>query len=324
MSLIHDIIKIKYIELGYLPDQPYHLISDAEMCDAFIHRDDRGYSVYDPVTQHDLYSDDIKVSGYFVDNYNLEGMKTCKQYFSMQQSYVELVRAMLHYTSDLRSSFELEYVLPNWMYQFMIGSVIHSTSPEKDRHDSLVLFEEDNIDDEFTPEFYDKVFMSSKYYIDKLPRTAVRLSEGLSSDLYQYPDVIQETQSDESVAISLVVPVPSPFVTPSTVKYARLLELEPNSDEVKDQRYKYLDLPNYVVSYDPNGGNSAPANQIKYQGYSIYIPQAVPRRRGYVFKEWNTKSDGSGIAYQPRDEYTDDSNLLLYAQWRSDQVDAEG
>jgi hypothetical protein len=36
MSLIHDIIKIKYTRLGYLPNYPYHLISDAEMFDAFI------------------------------------------------------------------------------------------------------------------------------------------------------------------------------------------------------------------------------------------------------------------------------------------------
>lgn len=33
---IHDIIKIEYIRQGYLPDYPYHLISDKEMFDAFI------------------------------------------------------------------------------------------------------------------------------------------------------------------------------------------------------------------------------------------------------------------------------------------------
>lgn len=33
---IHDIIKIEYIRQGYLPDFPYHLISDAEMFNAFI------------------------------------------------------------------------------------------------------------------------------------------------------------------------------------------------------------------------------------------------------------------------------------------------
>lgn len=33
---IHDIIKIEYIRQGYLPDFPYHLISDEEMFDAFL------------------------------------------------------------------------------------------------------------------------------------------------------------------------------------------------------------------------------------------------------------------------------------------------
>lgn len=33
---IHDTIKIEYIRQGYLPDYPYHLISDKEMFDAFI------------------------------------------------------------------------------------------------------------------------------------------------------------------------------------------------------------------------------------------------------------------------------------------------
>lgn len=33
---MHDIIKIEYIRQGYLPDYPYHLISDVEMFDAFL------------------------------------------------------------------------------------------------------------------------------------------------------------------------------------------------------------------------------------------------------------------------------------------------
>lgn len=33
---IHDTIKIEYIKQGYLPDYPYHLISDEEMFNAFI------------------------------------------------------------------------------------------------------------------------------------------------------------------------------------------------------------------------------------------------------------------------------------------------
>ena len=34
--LVHDLIKIKLVRAGYLPNYPYHLISDKEMCEAFI------------------------------------------------------------------------------------------------------------------------------------------------------------------------------------------------------------------------------------------------------------------------------------------------
>lgn len=318
MSLIHDVIKIKYIELGYLPDYPYHLISDAEMCDAFLHRDTDGYSVFDPDTQISLYNSDIKVSGYFVDTYNLLSMKNCKQYSNIQKCYVELIRAMLHYIDDLRSSFDTDYVLPDWMYQYMLGSVIHENSSEKDRHDSLVLFDSDNIDDAFTAAFYDKVFISSKYCINKLNRDFVHISSSLYSSIKQYPDVVQETKPDGAVVASLLLPLPSPFVTPSVIKYARLLNLEPNSNELKDWRYQYIDRPTYTISYDSNKGDNAPVNQTKYKDDPIRLSQKTPRREGYMFSEWNTKEDGTGTSYQPYDQYTANSNLLLYAQWSVD------
>ena len=44
MSLLHDIIKIKYTRLGYLPNYPYHLISDEEMFNAFIDLDSESAS----------------------------------------------------------------------------------------------------------------------------------------------------------------------------------------------------------------------------------------------------------------------------------------
>src|SRR5574343_441788 len=36
LMFIHDIIKMEYVRQGYLPNFPYHLISDQEMFDAFI------------------------------------------------------------------------------------------------------------------------------------------------------------------------------------------------------------------------------------------------------------------------------------------------
>lgn len=37
---IHDLIKMEYVRQGYLPNYPYHLISDSEMFDAFLNVND--------------------------------------------------------------------------------------------------------------------------------------------------------------------------------------------------------------------------------------------------------------------------------------------
>lgn len=315
MSLIHDTIKIKYIELGYLPDIPYHLISDAEMCNAFLHRDADGYSVFDPDSQSTLYENDIKVSGYFVDVYNLSYMKNCNHYTLMQQYYVEMVRAMLHYIDDLTSTFETEYVLPTWMYQYMVGSVIHSGSSDKDRHDSLVLFDCDNINDEFTSDFHERVLAGSEFWINTVKRDFIPISTELASGMNYYPDVIKEKRDNGSEVTSLLLPVPSPFVTPHAIKYARLLQLDPDTDSLKDSRYKYLDDVWYMIKFNANGGSRAPRSQIKYQGIDTYISSTVPTKKNAVFSSWNTKANGSGTTYRPGDKYTGNSNAILYAQW---------
>ena len=42
-------------------------------------------------------------------------------------------------------------------------------------------------------------------------------------------------------------------------------------------------------------------------------------KAGYSFKEWNTRADGSGTAYQPGDTFTSDTGLTLYAIWEFSQ-----
>ena len=42
-------------------------------------------------------------------------------------------------------------------------------------------------------------------------------------------------------------------------------------------------------------------------------------KAGYVFKEWNTRADGQGTAYQPGATFTSDTGLTLYAIWEFSQ-----
>ena len=71
----------------------------------------------------------------------------------------------------------------------------------------------------------------------------------------------------------------------------------------------------YSVTFNANGGSGAPSSQTKWYGESLTLSTTKPTRTNYVFKGWNTKSDGSGTAYSSGASYTGNSALALYAQW---------
>ena len=70
-----------------------------------------------------------------------------------------------------------------------------------------------------------------------------------------------------------------------------------------------------IVAYDANGGSGAPSSQTKPYGQTLTLSYLMPTRERYVFDEWNTKADGTGVSYQPGEIYTTDENVTLYAQW---------
>lgn len=74
-------------------------------------------------------------------------------------------------------------------------------------------------------------------------------------------------------------------------------------------------LETYSVTYNANGGTGAPSAQTKTYGKTLKLSTTRPTRTNYIFKEWNTKSDGSGTAYAPGANYTGNAALKLYAQW---------
>ena len=72
---------------------------------------------------------------------------------------------------------------------------------------------------------------------------------------------------------------------------------------------------NYTITYDANGGTEGPENQKKKWNVDTVISSKKPTQKGYVFEGWNTEADGSGDDYFPGDDYTENENLTLYAQW---------
>lgn len=140
MKLIHDTIKILFIEEGYLPNYPYHLISDEEMLDAFISSDD---------------------TGFFFDYYPLVDE-------SLKSEYDKLVEEIRYHISVFKTSDS--YELPNWIYSYMLKTVISTQSSEYDIHDMLVLMNLDNLNDIFTEEASAFCYETSSKWIAKLPK----------------------------------------------------------------------------------------------------------------------------------------------------------
>lgn len=73
----------------------------------------------------------------------------------------------------------------------------------------------------------------------------------------------------------------------------------------------------YAVTYNNNGGGTAPAQQTKWYGEALTLQPAITNRTNYGFKNWNTKANGSGTTYAAKASYTGNSALTLYAQWNA-------
>ena len=71
----------------------------------------------------------------------------------------------------------------------------------------------------------------------------------------------------------------------------------------------------YAVTYYNNGGGTAPSAQTKWHGEDLTLNGAITNRTNYVFKNWNTKADGTGTVYSASAKYTGNAALALYAQW---------
>ena len=74
----------------------------------------------------------------------------------------------------------------------------------------------------------------------------------------------------------------------------------------------------YYIIYDANGGIGAPDVQMKNHGESIYLDTKKPTREGYTFKGWTAAGDTDYVWYFEGEEYTADSDIVLYALWQVD------
>ena len=85
----------------------------------------------------------------------------------------------------------------------------------------------------------------------------------------------------------------------------------------------------YKINYIANNGT----NESKIQNFTYNVSQKIIKndfvKEGYVFKEWNTKEDGTGISYSEDKVVNnlssqDGKTIKLYAQWEKEAVQATG
>ena len=70
------------------------------------------------------------------------------------------------------------------------------------------------------------------------------------------------------------------------------------------------------LTYDANGGEGTIDSATGAAGESVPVAENGFTLNNYTFTGWNTKSDGTGTAYQPGDKFTlTAENTVLYAQW---------
>ena len=79
--------------------------------------------------------------------------------------------------------------------------------------------------------------------------------------------------------------------------------------------YAIWQLKIYLVTYKANGGEDAPAAQLKTHGRSLTLSSEAPYRDGYRFLGWSTNKWSTEAEYQPGDSFTANKDTTLYALW---------
>ena len=70
-----------------------------------------------------------------------------------------------------------------------------------------------------------------------------------------------------------------------------------------------------TITYNSNNGLSQTKTQNITYDVDLKLNKNTFTKEGYTFKEWNTKSDGTGTSYRDEQIVNIGNNLTLYAQW---------
>ena len=82
-----------------------------------------------------------------------------------------------------------------------------------------------------------------------------------------------------------------------------------------DILYAVWKLKTFTITYNANGGVSAPSSQTKTYGVNLTLSNSQPTRSGYKFLGWSTNSSAETPTYVSGATFTSNANTTLYAIW---------
>ena len=78
------------------------------------------------------------------------------------------------------------------------------------------------------------------------------------------------------------------------------------------EKYEFRKV--YTISFDSQGGTEVPDIR-KVDGVDVNIPNTIPGLYGHTFVGWTETKDGTSKKYKNNDIYSENKDVLLYAQW---------
>ena len=158
MSLNTDIVKIKMIKEGYLPNYPPHMISDNEMCEAFLPMD---YPITDSEWDRFMGDDNLSM---FKDYYALPDKSLEPQYRELVSGIAKELKAFCDSTSDDRA-------IPDWILSYMNHSTISNSSDYLDIDGLAILFGIDSLEPEFNGQLSTYCYQVSSSWLKRTNQT---------------------------------------------------------------------------------------------------------------------------------------------------------
>lgn len=76
----------------------------------------------------------------------------------------------------------------------------------------------------------------------------------------------------------------------------------------------------YTITFNPNQGIGNMPNMELIKNVSANLSKNIFTRDNYIFKNWNTKSDGTGVSYEDEQLISITEDIILYAQWEKIKV----